>query len=78
MTGQALYAVYNKHCGHVLNIHADRAVQEPIVEAMQPVNNWALRTRRATDADITALMQGVRCSKCTLDGREIEPQPTTV
>lgn len=73
MSGQTLYAVYNKHCGHVLGVHADRAVQEPIVEALQPANGWALRTRRATDEDLTAFMQGVRCVKCSLDGHAVQP-----
>lgn len=69
-----LYAVYNKHCGHVLGVHPDRAVHEPMVEALQPVNRHALRTRVATDADIEAVVRGIRCEKCSLDGVVTRPE----
>ena len=65
---QLLYAVYHKHCGHVVNVHGDRAVNDPIVEALQPAWRYALRTRKATDDDLEALVRGDRCERCTLDG----------
>jgi hypothetical protein len=72
MSDRPRYAVYNKHCGHVINIHGDRAVNEPIIEAIQPANGYALRTRKATDVDLEALVRGDRCERCTLDGQTTE------
>lgn len=69
MTEQTLYAVYNKHCGHVVGVHPDRAIHERYVEVLQPANRYALRTRKATDDDLEALIRGTRCQTCSLDGQ---------
>lgn len=69
MTGQALYAVYNRDCGHVLGVHADRAFWEPTVSRMQQAGNWSLRTRVATDEDMLAVIRGEKCERCDGGGR---------
>jgi hypothetical protein len=71
---QPLYAVYNKHCGHIISIHADRALWEPIIAHMQPANGHALRTRKASDDDLLAALRGDRCDTCNLD-RTTPPLP---
>lgn len=64
MNGQPLYGVYNRDCGHVLGVHADRRAWEPTVARMQARENWSLRTRRATDEDMLAVVRGVKCERC--------------
>jgi hypothetical protein len=59
-----LFAVYDKYCGHVLGVHADRRTFEPVIAALAGLGRYSLRTRRATDADLLAVMQGVKCEHC--------------
>lgn len=68
MSNQTLYAVYNKRCGHVLGVHADRRIWEPHIARMQEAGNWSLRTRVATDEDMVAVIRGERCGMCAADG----------
>jgi hypothetical protein len=68
MSGHALYAVYNRHCAHVLGVHADRRVWEPFIARMQAAGNWSLRTRVATDEDLLAVIRGDRCERCEAAG----------
>jgi hypothetical protein len=69
MPDRPLYAVYHKHCGHVINVHANRAIWDPIADSLQRATGFALRTRKATDADLEALIRGDRCDLCTVDGK---------
>lgn len=63
MTG-ALYAVYNRDCGHVLGVHNNRAAFEPMVTQMQAQGCYSLRTRKATDFDIVAVLRDEMCDRC--------------
>lgn len=64
-----LYAIYHKHCGHVITVHSDRAVWDPHVDDLQRATGFALRTRVATDDDLAAVVRGDRCERCTVDGK---------
>lgn len=64
----ATYAVYNKDCGHVLGVHNDRAAFEPMTARLQAAGRFSLRTRKATDEDILAVVRGEKCKRCSLPG----------
>lgn len=40
-----------------------------MVARMQERGDWSLRTRRATDEDMLAVIQGVKCERC--DGARV-------
>ena len=62
------YAVYNKDCEHVLGVHNDRAAFEPMTARLQATGKFSLRTRKATDEDILAVLREERCELCSLPG----------
>lgn len=68
----AEYAVYNRTCGHVVNVSFTRPMAQMAVRIANPWQKFALRIRHATTADITAVITGVRCGVCSLDGRTKE------
>lgn len=59
-----MYAVYNRDCGHVLGVHNNRAAFEPMVARMQAAGRHSLRTRKATDEDLLAVLQQDKCERC--------------
>lgn len=63
-TQAPLYAVYNRDCGHVIGVHNNRATFEPLIAKLEAAGTYSLRTRRATDADIEAVVKQVMCDKC--------------
>ena len=75
---QPLYAVYNRYCGHVLGVHADRGHWEPMVARLQVVGSWSLRTRKALDEDLLAVIRGDRCGKCAMDVPPLPDAPDGV
>jgi hypothetical protein len=60
------YAVYNKDCGHVLGVHNDRAAHAPLIARLEARGNFSLRTRKATDEDMLAVIRVDRCELCTV------------
>lgn len=66
-----MYAVYNRDCGHVLGVHNDRGTFEPMVARMQAIGRYSLRTRKATDEDLLALLRQDKCEQCELHAGQL-------
>ena len=65
------YVLYNKRCGHVIGMSANRETLERQAEALSLTSNRGWRVRLSDDGAREALLKGVRCESCTLDGQVV-------
>lgn len=66
---KALYAVYNKNCGHLLHAGDDRPRAEQLIAALTVAGKWGYRIKTSPDdTALESLIRGDRCGVCSLDG----------
>jgi hypothetical protein len=66
------YVLYNKCCGHVVGMSATRETLRRQADALSLTTNWGWRIRLSADGDDDALLKGVRCETCSLDGQVVK------
>lgn len=62
------YAIYNRTCGHVLDMSNGRAAFAARINAVAKIGRHDLRTRVAIGGDRAALKAGESCNICTYVG----------
>lgn len=65
---KALYAVYNKNCGHTAYVANERVMAEHVIAHLTVAGRWGWRIKTdPTDDDIACLLEGRRCEVCVVD-----------